>query len=118
MLMMERTGGPSKGLPIALKISTVLGFSAGFLLAYQRSSLRFWGWTENSNEVEKDKQEMTKLLERGEPLYGTGHMNEFNQKASSWHSKYAALKFSAIPWFNFTNHHSHGVDPKKYENDR
>ena len=88
---------------------------------------------------------MTKLLERGEPLYGTTHMSEFNQKASSWITKYAALKFckykkytlylkgffsclyinflknsyvAAIPWFNFTNHRSHGVDPKKYENDK
>jgi hypothetical protein len=43
--------------------------------------------------VEKDKQDMKKLLERGEPLYGTGHMSEFNQRASSWYSKYAALKF-------------------------
>ncbi|CAB4406805.1 unnamed protein product [Rhizophagus irregularis] len=116
MLMMERTGGPSKGLPIALKLSTVLGFSAGFLLSYQRSSLRFWGWTENSKEIEKDRDEMAKLLEKGEPLYGPEHMDEFNQKASSWFSKYSALKFSSIPWFNFVNHRSHGVDPKKYEN--
>ena len=36
---------------------------------------------------------MTKLLERGEPLYGPEHMSEFNQKASAWNSKYAALKF-------------------------
>ena len=97
----------------------MFGLTAGFLLAYQRSSckyslnyvhhlckipfikilyhsyvkVRFWGWTENFNEVEKDRQEMTKLLERGEPLYGTTHMSEFNQKASSWITKYAALKF-------------------------
>jgi len=116
MLMMEKTGGPSKGLPLALKLSTVLSLSAGFLLAYQRSSLRFWGWTENSKEVEKDRSEMAKLFEKGEPLYGPEHMNEFNQKAASWFSKYSALKFSSIPWFNFANHRSHGVDPKKYEN--
>ncbi|GBC07645.1 hypothetical protein RclHR1_00760015 [Rhizophagus clarus] len=116
MLMMEKTGGPSKGLPLALKISTALSLSAGFLLAYQRSSLRFWGWTENSREVQKDSTEMAKLLEKGEPLYGPEHMSEFNQKASSWFSKYSALKFSTIPWFNFVNHRSHGVDPKKYEN--
>uniref|UniRef100_A0A1D1YBJ5 NADH-ubiquinone oxidoreductase subunit n=1 Tax=Anthurium amnicola TaxID=1678845 RepID=A0A1D1YBJ5_9ARAE len=116
MLMMEKTGGASKGLPLALKFSTVLSFSAGFLLAYQRSSLRFWGWSENSKEVQRDKEEMTKLIAKGEPLYGPEHMDEFNQKASSWFSKYSALKFSSIPLFNFTNHRSHGVDPKKYEN--
>ncbi|RIA98527.1 NADH-ubiquinone oxidoreductase complex I, 21 kDa subunit-domain-containing protein [Glomus cerebriforme] len=118
MLMMGKkiNSGPSKGLPLALKISTVLSLSAGFLLAYQRSSLRFWGWTENSKEVQKDKEELAKLFEKGEPLYGPTHMSEFNQKASSWFSKYSALKFSAIPWFNFANHRSHGVDPKKYEN--
>jgi hypothetical protein len=55
--------------------------------------VRFWGWTENSKEVEKDKTEMAKLLEKGEPLYGHEHMDEFNQKASSWFSKYSALKF-------------------------
>ncbi|CAI2162100.1 20697_t:CDS:2 [Funneliformis geosporum] len=93
MFMMERTGGPSKGLPIALKLSTVLGASAGFLLAYQRSSLRFWGWIENYKEVEKDRQEMTKLVEQGKPLYGPEYMSEFNQKASSWFTRYSALKF-------------------------
>lgn len=36
---------------------------------------------------------MAKLLEKGEPLYGPEHMDEFNQKASSWFSKYSALKF-------------------------
>ena len=31
----------------ALKMCVIMGTCAGFLLAYQRSSFRFWGWTEN-----------------------------------------------------------------------
>lgn len=36
-----------KGLRPALRMSTALGFAGGFLMAYQRSSYRFWGWSEN-----------------------------------------------------------------------
>lgn len=36
-----------RGLRPALRMSTALGFAGGFLMAYQRSSYRFWGWSEN-----------------------------------------------------------------------
>ena len=36
-----------KGLHGGLRLATLLGFTGGFLMAYQRSSKRFWGWTEN-----------------------------------------------------------------------
>jgi hypothetical protein len=31
----------------ALRLATFLGVAGGFLLAYQRSTKRFWGWSEN-----------------------------------------------------------------------
>ena len=36
-----------RGITPALRLATTLGFAGGFLLAYQRSSMRFWGWHEN-----------------------------------------------------------------------
>ena len=84
----------TKEVVVSIRILNYVHYFRKFCLSLSFVKLvRFWGWTENLKEVEKDRQEMTKLLERGEPLYGTGQMNEFNQKASSWLSKYAALKF-------------------------
>ncbi|CAJ0747540.1 22212_t:CDS:2 [Entrophospora sp. SA101] len=116
MIMMEKTNPqfPSKGLNIGLRYAAGFGAMAGFLLAYQRSSFRFWGWEENSKEFERDKQEMTKRLREGKALYGNSELSQYNQKAAAWNSRYAALKFAAIPWFNFANHNYHDVDVSRY----
>lgn len=42
-----------KGFTPALRLATTLGFVGGFLLAYQRSSMRFWGWKENVRSLER-----------------------------------------------------------------
>merc|ERR1711939_587039 len=57
--MADPTRLPRRGLTPALRLCTVLGFAGGFLLAYQRSSFRFWGWTENSLEQKKDYDELS-----------------------------------------------------------
>ncbi|KAI9319842.1 NADH-ubiquinone oxidoreductase complex I, 21 kDa subunit-domain-containing protein [Dichotomocladium elegans] len=107
--------GVNRNIRVPLRIGTLIGAFGGFLLAYQNSSLRFWGWSENAAEVAKDEQEMRQLLKEGKPLYGESSMPAHVQEASARNSRFAQLKFSAIPWFNFANHNSHGVDTSKYE---
>ncbi|CAM0141364.1 hypothetical protein VKS41_003929 [Umbelopsis sp. WA50703] len=106
--------GPAKAMKGPLRIAGLLGAFGGFLYAYQRSSLRFWGWEENASEVEKDKAEMQQRIAEGKPLYGDSQLSPYLQSVSSANSKNAQLKFSAIPWFNFANHDNHGVDASKY----
>ncbi|KAG1109622.1 hypothetical protein G6F42_015598 [Rhizopus arrhizus] len=106
--------GPLRNMRLPLRIATVVGAFGGFLYAYQTSSLRFWGWTENSAEVAKDQAELSQLAKEGKALYGDSYMPEHVQAASARNSRYSQLKFGAIPWFNFANHNNHGVDTSKY----
>ncbi|KAF1801795.1 NADH-ubiquinone oxidoreductase subunit [Mucor lusitanicus] len=116
LLGMEKMdpAGPLRNLRLPLRIATVVGAFGGFLYAYQTSSLRFWGWTENSAEVAKDQAELSQLAKEGKALYGESYMPEHVQDASARNSRYSQLKFGAIPWFNFANHNNHGVDTSKY----
>ncbi|OZJ06334.1 hypothetical protein BZG36_00655 [Bifiguratus adelaidae] len=103
----------SMGFP--LRLATFIGAVGGFMLAYQRSSYRFWGWAENGAEVVKDKEEMRERIAQGKPLYGESQLTPYLQEVSARNSRYAATKFNAFPWFNFANHQSHGVDESKYQ---
>ncbi|KAF9360286.1 hypothetical protein BGX26_009969 [Mortierella sp. AD094] len=112
LLALERVrpaAGP-KGINFALGVATALGFMGGFLFSYQKSSLRFWGWDENARELAKNREEMNARVAAGLPAYGEPTMDEAAQAAAARNSKYAALKFSAIPWFNTTNHKYHLSD--------
>ncbi|KAJ6457165.1 NADH-ubiquinone oxidoreductase complex I, 21 kDa subunit-domain-containing protein [Mycena vitilis] len=91
-----------------------LGFSAGFLIAYQRSSMRFWGWSENAREEARDLQELTQLAREGKPLYGESNQPLWVQAAAHRNSQYSQLKFSLFPMVNLVNHPFHGTDPAKY----
>ncbi|KAI8885993.1 hypothetical protein K501DRAFT_284013 [Backusella circina FSU 941] len=106
--------GPLRNMRLPVRIATVFGAVGGFLYAYQNSSFRFWGWSENAAEVSKDQAELSQLAKEGKPLYGESYMPEHVQDAAARNSRYAQLKFSAIPWFNFANHNNHGVDTSKY----
>jgi len=98
------------------RITTAIGFMNGFLVAYQNSCKRFWGWTENEREAKRDMAEMVGRLRAGEPLYGRSSMDEHHQRIAAGQSRYAQLKFPIFPFFNFANHTLHGVDPQKYYN--
>jgi len=110
----ERIDPSRHNIRPALKMLTFLGAAGGFLLAYQRSSFRFWGWAENGREEAKDFAELSKLAAEGKPLYGESDMTEYLQGAAYRNSAWSQLKFAAIPWFNLVNHPHHGVDPAKY----
>ncbi|CAD6565641.1 MAG: hypothetical protein CYPHOPRED_005889 [Cyphobasidiales sp. Tagirdzhanova-0007] len=112
--MADPTRLPRKGLTPALKLCTYLGFMGGFLLAYQRSSLRFWGWIENDREQKKDMEELSAIAKQGKPVYGSSDLPEFVQGTASRNSVWSQLKFSTIPWFNLVRHQHHGVDTTKY----
>ncbi|KAF8223776.1 NUXM, NADH-ubiquinone oxidoreductase subunit [Tricholoma matsutake] len=98
----------------ALRLGGFLGFVGGFLLAYQRSSLRFWGWSENKREEQMDFEELSLRVKEGKPLYGDSHQPAWVQGSAHRNSAYSQLKFSAFPMFNLVNHPYHGTDPAKY----
>ncbi|KAH9169913.1 NADH-ubiquinone oxidoreductase complex I, 21 kDa subunit-domain-containing protein [Lactarius sanguifluus] len=98
----------------ALRLGGAFGFIGGFLLAYQRSSFRFWGWSENKHEEEKDFAELSQLAREGKPLYGESPQPLWVQNAAYSNSAFSQLKFSVFPMFNFVNHPHHGTDPAKY----
>ncbi|THU86234.1 NUXM, NADH-ubiquinone oxidoreductase subunit [Dendrothele bispora CBS 962.96] len=97
-----------------MKVGAFIGFCGGFLLAYQRSSKRFWGWTENKREAEMDFAELSQRAKEGKPLYGESDQPEWVQGVAHRNSVFTQLKFSAFPMFNLVNHPYHGTDPAKY----
>ncbi|KAF3939674.1 hypothetical protein ABW19_dt0205532 [Dactylella cylindrospora] len=97
-----------------VRVSGVVGLTGGCLIAYQRSSLRFWGWTENSREVEMDMREMIDKVKRKEPLYGESSLTPYMQGVAARNSRYSQLMFYVWPWFNLAHHDQHGVDTSKY----
>lgn len=101
-------------LRTSLRLGGLLGFIGGFMMAYQRSSFRFWGWSENKREEDLDLVELSQRAAEGKPLYGTSSQPEWVQGTAYRNSAWSQLKFHAFPMFNFVNHQHHGTDPAKY----
>ncbi|KAG5338902.1 hypothetical protein C0989_005628 [Termitomyces sp. Mn162] len=97
-----------------LRLGGFLGFVGGFLLSYQRSSARFWGWSENIREEEMDRIELTQRASEGKSLYGDSPQPHWVQAAAARNSQFSQLKFAAFPMVNLVNHPYHGTDPAKY----
>ncbi|KAF7317898.1 hypothetical protein MKEN_00877700 [Mycena kentingensis (nom. inval.)] len=97
-----------------LYVGAAFGFMAGFLVAYSRSSQRFWGWEENEREYNRDLVELTQRAKEGKPLYGESSQPEWVKAAAHRNSQWSQLKFSLFPMINLVNHPYHGTDPKKY----
>lgn len=102
------------GFAKVMRLAGAVGFVGGFLYFYQRSCLRFYGATENAREVDMDMHDMVAKVKAGEPLYGESRLTPHMQGVAARQSRYSALLFSLIPWFNFVNHDQHGVDTAKY----
>ncbi|KAL2258013.1 hypothetical protein VTK26DRAFT_8839 [Humicola hyalothermophila] len=102
------------GFAQAMRLAGFIGFAGGFLYFYQRSAFRFYGMTENAREVEMDMREMTDRVKAGLPLYGESQLTPAMQGVAARQSRYSALFFGVLPWFNFVNHSQHGVDTAKY----
>ncbi|GMM29530.1 hypothetical protein DAMA08_022750 [Martiniozyma asiatica (nom. inval.)] len=100
--------------PMFLRAGGLIGFTAGFFLAYNESTKRFWGQSENKKEVEKDRYETKKLLSQGKNPWGESSLTPYLQDVSARYSKNSQLLLGFIPWFNFVSHPYHGVDLNKY----
>ncbi|WFD32493.1 hypothetical protein MSPP1_003541 [Malassezia sp. CBS 17886] len=96
---------PRRGMGTALRFAALLGAAGGFLLAYQRSSFRFWGWTENKREAEIAHAAADKGSVPGE---GKSALSEEMQGAAFRNSLFSQLNFAVFPWFNVVNHKFHG----------
>ncbi|KAK3696452.1 hypothetical protein LTR37_017953 [Vermiconidia calcicola] len=102
------------GFASIMRLTGALSLTAGFLLTYQRSCNRFYGFTENRRELELDMREMTDRVKAGKPLYGESTMTEYMQGVASRQSRYSGVWLHVMPWFNFVNHGQHGVETAKY----
>lgn len=71
--------------------------------------VRFWGWSENKHEEEKDFAELSQLAREGKPLYGESHQPLWVQNAAYSNSAFSQLKFSEYlkPNFYFSYHTYH-----------
>lgn len=56
--------------------------------------VRFWGWSENKHEEERDFAELSQLAREGKPLYGESPQPLWVQNAAYSNSAFSQLKFS------------------------
>jgi hypothetical protein len=64
------------------------------LYAMSPISVRFWGWSENKHEEERDFAELSQLAREGKPLYGESPQPQWVQNAAYSNSAFSQLKFS------------------------
>ncbi|CAN6643528.1 hypothetical protein TRVA0_020S00408 [Trichomonascus vanleenenianus] len=102
--------------PGVFRVSTFLGFTAGFFNAYVTSSLRFQGAIENAREVKLDRYEIKSRLAQGKSAYGEdeSQLPAWIRRAAAGNSTHSFNYMAMFPWFNFVKHEYHGVDLKKY----
>jgi hypothetical protein len=70
--------------------------------------------SENAREIQMDMREMVDRIKSGQSLYGESQLTPSMQGVAARQSRYSALFFAVLPWFNFVNHSQHGVDTAKY----
>ncbi|KUI54161.1 hypothetical protein VP1G_01673 [Cytospora mali] len=102
------------GFARAMRLCGFIGLCGGFLAFYNRSIMRFYGMSENAREVDLDMREMVDKVKRGETLYGESRLSPHIQGVAARQSRFSAMFFDVVPWFNFVNHSQHGVDTAKY----
>jgi hypothetical protein len=84
------------------------------VLICRSTTVRFYGFTENSREVDMDMREMVDRVKKGESLYGESRLTPYMQGVAARQSRYSSMFMAVMPWFNFVNHPQHGVDTAKY----
>jgi hypothetical protein len=58
--------------------------------------VRFWGWSENKREEERDFKELSQLAKEGKPLYGESPQPEWVQGVAHRNSAFSQLKFCEL----------------------
>jgi hypothetical protein len=88
--------------PLAMDVEIVAvdGIESELML----STVRFYGWTENSREVDMDMREMVDKVKKGEELYGRSSLTPYMQGVAARNSRYSMMMVHVIPWANFFNH--------------
>lgn len=61
--------------------------------------VRFWGWTENAREYQKDLEELTQRAKEGKPLYGESPQAPWVQGNAYRNSVFSQLKLSTFPMY-------------------
>lgn len=74
------------------------------MLRVLRRIVRFYGFSENKREVEKDMREMVDKVKNNEPLYGKSSLSPYMQGVASRNSRYSGVWLHVVPMFNFVNH--------------
>ena len=115
------------GFAPVMRLATAIGILGGLHVLYQRSCStlisgdpfmcrplvafsahvcidRFYGFTENSREVEMDMREMVGKVKKGEPLYGNSTLSPYMQGVAARNSRYSELFVHVLPWINPVNH--------------
>ena len=114
------------GFAPIMRLTTAISAGAGFLTLYNRSIreisclvlprrrmlmlrvlrriVRFYGFSENKREVEKDMREMVDKVKNNEPLYGKSSLSPYMQGVASRNSRYSGVWLHVVPMFNFVNH--------------
>ncbi|KAJ2742381.1 hypothetical protein GGI20_004522 [Coemansia sp. BCRC 34301] len=104
----QPSGNTGKPLIRAMKVAAVVGAMSGFLTAYQLTSARFLGLTENTREIKKYRIEYAKLKAQGKPMHGVSSLPLSMQRTAAAYSTWAFMNFDVFPMFNFVNHPYHG----------
>ena len=60
---------------------------------------RFWGWSENTRECEKDFKELSQLAREGKPVWGHSDQPPHILQSAANNSRWSQLKFAALPWY-------------------
>jgi len=61
------------------------------------SLARFWGWSENQREYDRDLDELSQRAREGKPLYGESYQPEWVQGTAFRNSQFSQLKFCMYP---------------------
>ena len=59
-------------------------------------SVRFWGWSENKREEERDLEELSQGVREGKSLYGESPQPAWVQQAANRSSQWSQLKFGEL----------------------
>ena len=85
-----------------LAVCTLISASSG--PETDKLTERFYGFTENSREVDMDMREMVNKVKNGEPLYGPSKLSSYIQGVAARNSRYSELFIHVLPWINVVNH--------------
>ncbi|CAH2351592.1 putative NADH-ubiquinone oxidoreductase 20.9 kDa subunit [[Candida] railenensis] len=120
MERLQSSAGPYKAATKipggAIRFTTFLGLTGGFLWAYIRSSQRFLGWQENAREVKLDRYEIKKSLSQEKLPYHENEslLDDRLQDLANRNSQNSVTLLAFVPFFNFAHHPYHGVNIAKY----